>query len=218
MAAELNIVELIETNPVTKLSNTYNVKLLEKIKVSFTENEQQLFITSFYCYLNYDKEKDFVVDMDNVWKWLGFSTKQHCKSVLERHFKINIDYTEGSLTRSRKRSDEELIHEKGGQNKQKIMLTIKCFKSLCLKAQTELFDSCEEELKDKFNMRHGEFILYKDGAGQFDADNKLFQEFTSKYDCMTKLSICQKTFEKAFNKDLMYKGHYFRSMESRLFL
>lgn len=136
MAAELNIVELIETNPVTKLSNTYNVKLLEKIKVSFTENEQQLFITSFYCYLNYDKEKDFVVDMDNVWKWLGFSTKQHCKSVLERHFKINIDYTEGLLTRSRKRSDEELIHEKGGQNKQKIMLTIKCFKSLCLKAQT----------------------------------------------------------------------------------
>lgn len=136
MAAELNIVELIETNPITKLSNTYNVRLLEKIKVSFTENEQQLFITSFYCYLNYDKEKDFVVDMDNVWKWLGFSTKQHCKSVLERHFKITIDYIESSLTRSRKRSDEELIHEKGGQNKQKIMLTIKCFKSLCLKAQT----------------------------------------------------------------------------------
>ena len=75
--------------------------------------------------------------MDNVWKWLGFSTKHNCKSVLERHFKINIDYIESSLMRSHKRSDEELIHEKGGQNKQKIMLTIKCFKSLCLKAQTK---------------------------------------------------------------------------------
>jgi len=82
----------------------------------------------------------------------------------------------------------------------------------------QLFDSCEEDVKDKFNMRHGEFILYKDGAGQFDADNKLVQEFTSKYDCMMKLSICQKTFERAFNKELMYKGYYFRSMESRLFL
>jgi len=152
MALELNIVELIESNPITKLSNTYNVALLEKIKTSFSDIEQQLFITSFYCYLNYDKQTDFVVDMDNVWKWLGFSTKQHAKSVLERHFKINIDYTDGSLmrsnkrsntntdgslTRSRKRSDDEVILEKGGQNKQKIMLTIKCFKSLCLKAQTK---------------------------------------------------------------------------------
>ena len=122
------------------------------IKTSFSENEQQLFITSFYCYLNYNKEKDFVIDMDNVWKWLGFSTKQHAKSLLERHFKIDVDYiessliqidkryntrTDGSLTRSRERSNVEVIPEKGGQNKQKIMLTIKCFKSLCLKAQTK---------------------------------------------------------------------------------
>ena len=91
MATELNIVDLIESNPITKLSDTYNVRLLEKIKTSFSDNEQQLFITSFYCYLNYDKQTDFVVDMDNIWKWLGFSTKQHAKSVLERHFKINID-------------------------------------------------------------------------------------------------------------------------------
>ena len=137
MAAELNIVDLIESNPITKLSDTYNVALLEKIKTSFSDIEQQLFITSFYCYLNYDKQTDFVVDMDNVWKWLGFSTKQHAKSVLERHFKCDYDYIDGSLTRSRKRSDDDITHEKGGQNKQKIMLTIKCFKSLCLKAQTK---------------------------------------------------------------------------------
>ena len=117
MATELNIIDLIENNPITKLSNTYNITLLEKIKISFSDNEQQLFITSFYCYLNYNKENDFVVDMDNVWKWLGFSTKQHAKSVLERHFKINVDYKDISLTRSRKRSDNESIHEKGGQNK-----------------------------------------------------------------------------------------------------
>ena len=155
MAAELNIVELIESNPITKLSNTYNVRLLEMIKTSFSENEQQLFITSFYCYLNYNKEKDFVVDMDNVWKWLGFSTKQHAKSVLERHFKINIDYTDGSLTRSRKRSDVEIIPEKGGQNKQKIMLTIKCFKSLCLKAQTKKAGEIHEYYMKLEEVLHG---------------------------------------------------------------
>ena len=63
---ELNIVELIEKNPITKLSCTYNSKLLNKIKGNFTGFEQQLFISSFYCYLNYDKNIDFVVDLDHV--------------------------------------------------------------------------------------------------------------------------------------------------------
>ena len=136
MATELNIVDLIESNPITKLSDTYNITLLEKIKTFFSENEQQLFISSFYCYLNYDKQTDFVVDMDNIWKWLGFSTKQNTLRILEKHFKINVDYIESSLINLDKRSND-VNHEKGGQNKQKIMLSIKCFKSLCLKAQTK---------------------------------------------------------------------------------
>jgi hypothetical protein len=128
---ELNIVELIENHPISKLTNTYNVKLLDKIKKNFSDTEQQLFIASFYCYLNYDKNKDFVVDLDNVWRWLGFSTKQNAKIVLERNFILNVNYKESSLMPSHKRT------EKGGQNIQKIMMTIKCFKSLCLKAQTK---------------------------------------------------------------------------------
>jgi len=43
---ELNIVELIENNPITKLTTTYNNKLLNKIKNNFTEFEQQTFISS----------------------------------------------------------------------------------------------------------------------------------------------------------------------------
>ena len=70
---ELNIVELIENQPIGRLTDTYNVKLLDKIKEKFSDEEQQLFIASFYCYLNYDTEKEFVVDMDDVWRWLGFS-------------------------------------------------------------------------------------------------------------------------------------------------
>lgn len=57
----LNIVELIENNPITRLSGTYQHKLLTKIKENFTNNEQQMFVTSFYCYLNYDYQNDFVV-------------------------------------------------------------------------------------------------------------------------------------------------------------
>ena len=51
----IDIVNLIESNPITKLSDTYNIKLLTKIKSCFSGQEQQLFVSSFYCYLNYDK-------------------------------------------------------------------------------------------------------------------------------------------------------------------
>jgi hypothetical protein len=128
---ELNIVELIEKNPITRLSQEYNGRLLTKIQESFTGFEQQLFVSSFYCYLNYDKNLDFVVDLDNVWKWLGFQQKVNAMTLLEKQFKIDIDYK--NLTTL----DTPKLKMNGGHNKQIIMLTVRCFKSLCLKAQTK---------------------------------------------------------------------------------
>uniref|UniRef100_A0A6C0I9C4 MSV199 domain-containing protein n=1 Tax=viral metagenome TaxID=1070528 RepID=A0A6C0I9C4_9ZZZZ len=145
---ELNIVELIEKNPISKLSKAYNNKLINKIKDNFTDFESQLFVSSFYCYLNYDKNIDFVVDLDNIWKWLGFSQKIRAKECLEKYFKLDIDYKNLAFSDGKASSNNEnLAHatseassndEKwGGHNKQTILLTIKCFKSLCLKAQTK---------------------------------------------------------------------------------
>ena len=79
MDSSLNIVELIENNPITKLSHAYNSKLLTKIQNKFSDFEQQLFVSSFYCYLNCDPKNDFVIDLDDVWKWLGFSQKVRAK-------------------------------------------------------------------------------------------------------------------------------------------
>jgi hypothetical protein len=145
---ELNIVELIENHPISKLTDTYNVKLLNKIKDNFSDTEQQLFIGSFYCYLNYDIKKDFVVDLDNVWKWMGFSQKYNAERMLEKHFIIEIDYkklapqgggansdNKYSAFSTEKATSDKPIH--GGHNIKKIMMTIRCFKSLCLKAQTK---------------------------------------------------------------------------------
>lgn len=58
----LNIAHLIEKNSMTRLSKDYENKFLTKIKENFNENQQQLFVASFYCYLTYDKKKDFVID------------------------------------------------------------------------------------------------------------------------------------------------------------
>jgi phage anti-repressor protein len=136
---ELNIVELIENNPITKLSKDYNVKLLTKIKEHFTDFEQQLFLSSFYCYLNYDYKKDFVIDLDDIWKWVGFGQKVNAKRVLEKHFLINKDYILLTCQLAK-----QINNTKGGHNKETFMLNIETFKKFCLKAGTKKADDIHD--------------------------------------------------------------------------
>jgi hypothetical protein len=135
--SNLDIVELIEKNPITNLSNTYQNKLISKIKEFFNDNEEHLFIASFYCYLNCN-ENDFVIDLDNVWEWLGFSQKAHAKRTLEKHFKQDKDYKSYSPARESKILVTEKDEKKhGGHLYQKIMLTVDTFKLFCIKSGTE---------------------------------------------------------------------------------
>jgi len=129
--SNLNIVELIENNPISSLSDSYQNNLITKIKENFNDDEQHLFVSSFYCYLNCN-ENEFIVDLDNIWKWLGFNTKQNAKRTLQKNFKPEIDY-KISLIQLDKRTNDT----KGGQNKETIMLTIETFKMFCLTAGTE---------------------------------------------------------------------------------
>lgn len=156
----LDIVDLIEKNPVTKLSASYQGALLTKIQSEFTDEQQQLFVASFYCYLNYDTRADFVIDLDNVWRWLGFFQKVKARSLLEKHFKVDIDYKvllslEGKEKKGR-----------GGHNKEVILLTVKAFKLLCLKASTkkadqihEYYIKLEETLQDVIHQESSELRL-----------------------------------------------------------
>ena len=139
MKTSLNIVELIENNPITRLSGTYQHKLLNKIKASFTDNEQQLFVASFYCYIKYDQRNDFVIDLDDVWKWLGFSQKYNAKHMLEKQFVIDIDYKIIAPECSGAKNET-----RGGHNKETIMLTIRTFKLYCLKTGTKKADQIHE--------------------------------------------------------------------------
>lgn len=139
MDASLNIVELIENNPITKLSSSYNGKLLTKIQEGFTDFEQQLFVSSFYCYLNCDPKNDFVIDLDDVWKWLGFTLKSSAKRILEQCFTIDKDY---KLLLSFKA--KQTTGTRGGHNKEIFMMNVKTFKSLCLKAGTKKADEIHD--------------------------------------------------------------------------
>jgi len=129
-----NIIKLMEENPNTKLSKPYQGKLINKLKDNFSTEEQQLFITSFYCYLNY-KSDEFVIDLDDIWKWLGFARKTNAKNVLEKQFTKETDY----LVLPQPRGN--LL---GGRPSEKIMMNIKTFKKMCLKANTSKANEIHE--------------------------------------------------------------------------
>jgi len=157
MSKSINIVKLIEENPVNKLSNNYQNKLINKLKENFSTDDQQLFIASFYCYINY-KSDDFVIDLDNIWNWLGFTRKDSAKKCLEKYFKQELDYQIVF-----RQLAENLT---SGRPKEKIMLNIKTFKKMCLKANTtksnEIHDyyiKLEELLHELINEETNELRL-----------------------------------------------------------
>jgi hypothetical protein len=156
----LNLIELIERNPITRLNKDYQNTLISKIEKNFTETQQQLFLASFFCYLNHDNKKDFIINFDDVWKWTGFSTKGNAKKILNKNFVINIDYkikkfssetvlenneTECEFKKTAYQVEKAILENtNGGQNKETLMLTVNTFKKFCLKAGTKKADEIHD--------------------------------------------------------------------------
>jgi len=123
-------------------------KLIDKLKVYFSEEEQRLYVCNLFLYLNYHPIDDFIINLDNVWKFIGFSNKANAKRLLKHNFTENKDYnivfihsdenfknTQTLLIRTDEQKDT-----RGGHNQETIMLNINTFKKLCLKANTDNAD------------------------------------------------------------------------------
>jgi hypothetical protein len=100
---------------------------LTRIKENFNEDEQQMFVVNFYCYLNYNSKNDLVIDLDSVWQWLGFSQKIRAKNLLERYFIKDKDY---KILLAH--TGEQKTHSRGGHNKEIIMMTVNTFTPLTI--------------------------------------------------------------------------------------
>ena len=134
----VDIVNLIESNPLTKLSGNYQSSMVDKMKKNFNTYEQQMFLSSFYCYLNYN-DADYIIDLDNVWEWMGFQQKSNAKQLLEKYFCNNIDYKIFAPEVAGAKKER-----RGGHNKEIILMTIRTFKLFCLKAGTKKSNEIHE--------------------------------------------------------------------------
>jgi len=76
----------------------------------------------------------------------------------------------------------------------------------------KLYEDCGETLREKFEEKNGEPLLYKNGVGQFNLENVLIKTFACKYDCIKSLSISDKTLTKALKNNVPYNGFYYKEL------
>ena len=81
------------------------------------------FIDDFFSLIDYKdiESNQKIVDLDKVIKWLDIN-KGKAKETLTKSYRKNIDY-------SIKKVNKPI--GKGGQNREKILLTVRCFKKFC---------------------------------------------------------------------------------------
>ena len=124
MAASTSVV----TNPAATED-----RLLQLLREELNGEEQQMFVQSFHMYLKYNAKKDFVIDLDDVYEWAGYTRKDSAKtSMLGIGLKENVEYKIVPLLRPKTEQKQQ-----GGHNKDTIMMTVNGFKRFCLSAGTK---------------------------------------------------------------------------------
>jgi phage anti-repressor protein len=108
------------------------------LKSELTGAEQQLFVDGFHAYMTYDARTDFVVNLDNVYEWLGFTRRDNAKRLVHKHLAYGVHFkTDFSGASLLLRSEEQTSDPRGGHNKEDVRMTVHGFKQLCMAANTD---------------------------------------------------------------------------------
>ena len=89
-------------------------------------NISNKFIDDFFGLYDVNNKNIFIIDLENVVKWLN-TKKGKIKETLINSYKINIDYIINKIDNNGKR----------GAPKEQILLSIQCFKLICMQSKTE---------------------------------------------------------------------------------
>ena len=129
----VNFSELVK-NSSTILSLDLQSELIDSLNEHFNQEEQRWFISNLYMYINYHPTTDFPINLEDVYKMVGFSTKANTMKSIKNNFTENDDYKIVFF-----RMEENLVNEKnvGGRPTENVMLNVDAFKNLCMIAKTE---------------------------------------------------------------------------------
>ena len=98
-----------------------------------------------------ESEEEFPIELDDAWKWLGFRRKEAAKKLLLDAFEKGLDFSQNAGKVS------------GGRPSENFALTVDCFKSLGMMANTgkgrevrKYFLECERQAKEVLRARKQE--------------------------------------------------------------
>ena len=125
----------ITQHNVIKSNNEINLEdpLVKKIREKLDIQDQEIFIQSFYAYMNYHPTNDFPINLEHVFKMIGFVKKANAMKTIKSNFVLNEDYKIIIFRTEKNKS----IQETRGRKEETIMLNVDTFKNLCMIAKTE---------------------------------------------------------------------------------
>lgn len=131
----INFTELVQ-NSNTTVSLGIQSKIIELLNTEFTEEQQKWYVANLWMYMNYHPTNDFPINLETVFKMIGFANKGNAKRTLENNFTVNEDYKVVILPRENNLFIIQKDKNLGGRPDETIMLNIDTFKGLCMITKT----------------------------------------------------------------------------------
>jgi phage anti-repressor protein len=107
-------------------------RFIELLNEEFTEEELKLYIANLYMYLNYNSTLDYPINLETVYKMIGFANKGNAMKTIKSNFTKDEDYKTIIFPMEK----NKLTEETRGRKEETIMLNVDTFKSLCMLVKT----------------------------------------------------------------------------------
>ncbi len=123
-----NILTLLDNNKqrcdvslTDAIGGQQNTTFITKLKEHFTEEEQQLYVANLYTYMNYHPTNEYPINLEDVYKMIGFVHKKNAKRTLENNFIEGEDYKVALLHTEKRKNEKEVLllpteKQKNGEN------------------------------------------------------------------------------------------------------
>jgi hypothetical protein len=115
---------------VNDFKSTYDSSLTDTIDEEFSDEEKVFFMSNMMCFTHHKDKNNCFIDVDKIWRWLGFSNKSCITRLIKKTLTIGNDYIILDNNNSKK-------GQLGGQNIQKFYLNNQGFQLICLRSSTE---------------------------------------------------------------------------------
>jgi len=153
----INFTQLVRnSNTTLSLSDDYQSNMIKILNEEFTEEESRWYIANLYIYMNYHPTNDYPINLENVFKMIGFANKGNAMKTIKSNFTKNEDYKTSLLPKEKS--------SWGGSGSEQIMLNVDTFKSLCMLAKTDKDERVVRKAYDTTNREQDTIFLSSQGV------------------------------------------------------